>query len=339
MASKYLGSALMSIGQQLPQTVTANRQMSIAESERLRKQRIEEEQQRRSALEFEQAQKQYTTQQADIEEARRQLGEYQKRALGLPADQSRYQLGQSTGLPRAAAVLPQAKGEWESIAAEEKSRRDAEEAASLAQQQATSREEIAAQTSKDRQAAAAMAREDRFALFGMGAEEKGKSRQLQRELTEKKISGKSGDPVVAEERANDILSAIEELENHPGLPGAVGLKGASSLYGLRKEPVAGTKEGDFAAQYDNLKSLMTMGNIGLMKGVLSDSDMKILASAASPLTRNMSNSAFRKELVKIKAKALEAKAKIVNKKSETISDEDIPTQVFGKAKFIIESVE
>ena len=44
-----------------------------------------------------------------------------------------------------------------------------------------------------------------------------------------------------------LLGVLDQLEAHQGLPGAVGLKGASQLGGLLDTPVAGTPEADFVA--------------------------------------------------------------------------------------------
>jgi hypothetical protein len=40
--------------------------------------------------------------------------------------------------------------------------------------------------------------------------------------------------------------------------------------------------------------------MGIMKGVLSDSDMKVITQASTALNRGMSESAFKKELEKVK---------------------------------------
>lgn len=99
--------------------------------------------------------------------------------------------------------------------------------------------------------------------------------------------------------ANNILDLVNDLAGHSGLSSAVGLKGAGQLFGLRKEPIPGTPAADFKAQLDSLKSLLTLGNLDKLSGVLSDTDIKLLQQASTALSTNMSEAAFKAELEKI----------------------------------------
>jgi hypothetical protein len=73
-----------------------------------------------------------------------------------------------------------------------------------------------------------------------------------------------------------------------------------SINGRKPETLLGGESYSILTKYNNLKSLLTLDNMGLMKGVLSDSDIKILTSAATPLDRRMDSPTFDKELKKIK---------------------------------------
>jgi len=53
---------------------------------------------------------------------------------------------------------------------------------------------------------------------------------------------------------------------------------------------------------DRLKNLLTLGNLGLMSGVLSETDIKILASSATSLDKGMTTSKFKEELQRIISK-------------------------------------
>lgn len=94
------------------------------------------------------------------------------------------------------------------------------------------------------------------------------------------------------EKALNLKSSLSELKKSPALNAAVGPL-AQRLPTLRK----GTA--DFEAYFNNVKSLLTLENLGLMKGVLSDTDIKILQQAASPLTLNMSEEGFKREVTKL----------------------------------------
>ena len=103
----------------------------------------------------------------------------------------------------------------------------------------------------------------------------------------------------AQETATKALSLVDTLEKSPGLKTAVGVKGLTGGF-LGGWTVPGTDAADFVTRFDSLKSLLTLENMGLMKGVLSDSDMKVIQQASASLNRSMTESEFKKELAKIK---------------------------------------
>jgi hypothetical protein len=103
----------------------------------------------------------------------------------------------------------------------------------------------------------------------------------------------------AQKNATNALEKVALLENHPALKTSVGVKGVTGgLLGGWVMP--GTKAADFNAQLDSLKSMLTIENLGIMKGVLSDADIKILREAATSINKNMSEADFNAELARIK---------------------------------------
>lgn len=123
-------------------------------------------------------------------------------------------------------------------------------------------------------------------------------------------------------KAYDVVQAITDLENMAGLSSAVGAKGLSSFFGLKSEPIAGTAAADFVTQLNALKSLLTIENMGIMKGVLSDADIRILTQAATSLSTDMSEKAFRAELQRIKDKMTSVVAQGVGSTSQQGDDLD-----------------
>lgn len=100
------------------------------------------------------------------------------------------------------------------------------------------------------------------------------------------------------ETAQKALALAEKLgAEAPGFAGAVGFKG---LIGSVTGAIPGTPEADFTTDYNSLKSLLTLENMGLMKGVLSDSDIKILQQAATALDTKMSEAKFISTLNEVK---------------------------------------
>jgi hypothetical protein len=91
-------------------------------------------------------------------------------------------------------------------------------------------------------------------------------------------------------RANVLVDKL--LSNTGGLSGATGAI-SSRIPSLRGATV------DFEADLSELQSLLTLGNLGRMTGVLSESDIKILREAASGLQIGGSEDRMRKKLAEI----------------------------------------
>lgn len=106
-------------------------------------------------------------------------------------------------------------------------------------------------------------------------------------------------PQVKIDKAEKLLTDIFDLRDTKGLSGAVGMKGISSLLGLKGTPIAGTPAANYLAKVNQIKGQLTLENMGVMKGVLSDADIKIITDASTALTTNMSETEFLKELGKI----------------------------------------
>ncbi len=66
-------------------------------------------------------------------------------------------------------------------------------------------------------------------------------------------------------------------------------------------PTISTGGIDAEASFENIKNNLTLENLGKMSGVLSETDIKILSTAASKLTLGMSEKAMKKEFTRIKA--------------------------------------
>lgn len=92
------------------------------------------------------------------------------------------------------------------------------------------------------------------------------------------------------------LSITESLISNPNLKSAVGAIQGQYVPTFR----AGTADVEVA--FDELKNLLTMGNLERMTGVLSESDIKLIASAASGLDLRMSDAAAASKLNEIKSR-------------------------------------
>ncbi len=105
-------------------------------------------------------------------------------------------------------------------------------------------------------------------------------------------SSKPEDRTEAVDTAREAQRIASALKDHPGFGGAFGV--VSSMIPTVKQSTA-----DAESLRDALTSLLTLENMGKMKGVLSDSDMKVLRQASTTLNSRMGDSMARSELNRI----------------------------------------
>lgn len=99
----------------------------------------------------------------------------------------------------------------------------------------------------------------------------------------------SGGATEAADTAAEVARIATALRNHPGLPSAFGTLDS-------KIPTFRQSTADAEVLRDSLRSLLTLENMGKMKGVLSDADMRIIANASTTLNANMGDASARAEL-------------------------------------------
>ena len=144
----------------------------------------------------------------------------------------------------------------------------------------------------------AMQNFDKWAAMGEGEEKKafGRVIGISPKETEKSAQAKMErvDAKKAEIRnAQSTLNKVDEfISNDDFVESISGFSG--------RLPTITTGATDAEAMFDSLKDSLTLENLEKMSGPLTDSDIKILASAASSLRYGISKGAMLKELNKIK---------------------------------------
>lgn len=98
--------------------------------------------------------------------------------------------------------------------------------------------------------------------------------------------------------AAEGVAAIDDFLSDPGFEAAVGAKNVFSQPPWRDKPIAGTDAAGAVAKYDRIKSLLTIPNLGIMKGVLSDSDIRMLSGLAAANIIDMKEGPARDELLR-----------------------------------------
>jgi len=94
------------------------------------------------------------------------------------------------------------------------------------------------------------------------------------------------------DKAQSVLDAIDSIKTSSG-----STLGMSSIFPV----IPGTSRVGFEEKVSRLKSLLTLENMGVMKGVLSDSDMKVIKSASTALNTSMNSTDFYAELARVEA--------------------------------------
>lgn len=130
-------------------------------------------------------------------------------------------------------------------------------------------------------------------MTGQGMKQKAAEELANKMAAEGRLPGMT-DPK-AEEKKTTLLSAIQKLKNSKGLSAAVGAKGITNF-------LPGTQAANFNAQFKNLQSLLTLDNLGILKGAISDKDMEVLKSAATALDPSMSEKEFKATLEEMEKK-------------------------------------
>ena len=69
-----------------------------------------------------------------------------------------------------------------------------------------------------------------------------------------------------ENQTQTNFDLLDKLQNHPGMSGAVGLKGAALLFGARDDPLPGTPEADFKALVDQISGSVFLEAFQALKG-------------------------------------------------------------------------
>lgn len=111
----------------------------------------------------------------------------------------------------------------------------------------------------------------------------------QAEFDREQRAAQEQEQMIINEAKTAYMIAKELRDNVAGLKGAVGP--ISSMLPSFKEDTV-----EFQSKLDYLQSLLTLGNLGRMTGVLSESDLALLSKAASGLDVGVGEAAFKQQL-------------------------------------------
>jgi len=125
-----------------------------------------------------------------------------------------------------------------------------------------------------------------------------KTEELKQQQTAQKLeaekAAKEAESTKKVQSANNALRLVRELNSPDSLDRLSGISG-------KLPSVAGSKASADEAKLQQLQSLLTLENLSMLSGVLTDKDMEILRSAATSLQPGMNKDLMRQELVRIES--------------------------------------
>lgn len=107
-----------------------------------------------------------------------------------------------------------------------------------------------------------------------------------------KSAGAATTPSGGDKTAAEVVRIATALKNHPS---------RKNVFGVLDSKLPTMRQGTADAEtlFNSLKAMLTLENTDKMKGVLSDSDMRLLQQASSSLSGNMSDPAAEAELTRL----------------------------------------
>lgn len=136
----------------------------------------------------------------------------------------------------------------------------------------------------------------------------------------------------ATENSKSLVTIIDDILGENGGTGYV-----DKLTGWTgRNPLTVTDEGkDAEVIFDQLTNTLTLDNLKLMSGVLTDKDIALLRSAASGLEKGMSESKFKSRLKTIRgniSKNLNRSEKEINKLGVDLGSNEIPSKAASRSE-------
>jgi hypothetical protein len=139
----------------------------------------------------------------------------------------------------------------------------------------------------------------------------------------------------AQDKANRLLSQLDDLENHAGLTGAVGLKSSSSLFGARETPFSGTDEASFVALVDQVGGAVFLEAFQELKGgghITEIEGQKAEQAVARIRNRSQGENAYKQAIQELREiiqtglarRAKEAAGDFSPNQSGTVNFSDLP---------------
>lgn len=138
------------------------------------------------------------------------------------------------------------------------------------------------------------------------------------------VSDETEEDIKQSATASKVIETIERMfENEKGMKNATGRIG-----GMLPETILSNDGRSFRQDFETLTGLLTLENMGVMKGVLSDADIKIIKDASIALNLRLDTGEVKKRLRTILEKMKKTSDKIIPGVADVATRKEFPEDVF-----------
>ena len=135
--------------------------------------------------------------------------------------------------------------------------------------------------------------------------------QLQAEKAQSEVNDIATKKQAAVSEIGNMRSMLGELKNHPGMSSSIGAKGKEYLFGMKSEPIAGTKAADFYSQLEQVQGGTFMQAFNNLKGggQITEQEGAKATAAIARLNPRQSEEGFNKALMDFDGVLAQAQAR------------------------------
>lgn len=143
------------------------------------------------------------------------------------------------------------------------------------------------------------------------AQAQAKKAQLEAAKAQAEVNDLAAKKQAAASEIGNMRSMLGELKNHEGMSASIGAKGAEYLFGIKKEPIAGTKAADFYSLLEQVQGGTFMQAFNNLKGAgqITEQEGAKATAAIARLNPRQSEEGFNKALMDFDGVLAQAQAR------------------------------
>jgi hypothetical protein len=146
------------------------------------------------------------------------------------------------------------------------------------------------------------------------AQAQAKKAQLEAEKAQTEVNDLAAKKQAAVSEIGNMRTMLAELKSHAGMSTSIGAKGAEYLFGMKKEPIAGTKAADFYSLLEQVQGGTFMQAFNNLKGggQITEQEGAKATAAIARLNPRQSEEGFNKAIIDFDGILAQAQARSQN---------------------------